>query len=465
MGVYLVREFPVLLGGWWTYPRSFSVAPASAGILGFKLKALTFSLNSHLLMYAVGALVGLRGCISMTIGAIIAWAVLAPNLLHTGNIRLEVKEPLLVLPEGVSLPDEPDGFTKYRELRQELSHKGAMTPGERDALLAQSADPLYQEVVHRLFLRSQIGLQLEPDRDSGGLKATAESTDFEFDAAQRAALPASLEAYTTTRAIQISTPLAAWPASSFRFPFTLPETLTLPRAYAKMLKYDQKRKVLIAHGRPDVVAVAAVGEVTQAFAARHPDQAAACDALLAAVTSLNTRSIEALLPDAWTVPDALNVVLGPDSSGMRLTFRGIMSDEQQKTLLAAVPSSDAGHADYAATIRALHSGAKFAPVRAGFSGVVQWLLWPGVTLMVVASLTSFAFSWRGGAACLSAVARRRRAARHGRGDAQVVHHRGARSPGAVGGSAAFVLRDRAVGRGRRRRFHLRARHCGCPRRR
>lgn len=35
-----------------------------------------------------------------------------------------------------------------------------------------------------------------------------------------------------------------------------------------------------------------------------------------------------------------------------------------------------------------------APDKVWFTPLVGWMLWPGVTLMVVASLTSFAFSWR-----------------------------------------------------------------------
>lgn len=41
-----------------------------------------------------------------------------------------------------------------------------------------------------------------------------------------------------------------------------------------------------------------------------------------------------------------------------------------------------------------------APEKAWFTEGVRWLLWPGVTMMVAGSLTSFAFSWRSVAAAL-----------------------------------------------------------------
>ena len=47
-----------------------------------------------------------------------------------------------------------------------------------------------------------------------------------------------------------------------------------------------------------------------------------------------------------------------------------------------------------ATVAAIRSGSQFTPVALTFRGLVTWLLWPGVTMMVVASLASFLFSWR-----------------------------------------------------------------------
>jgi hypothetical protein len=48
----------------------------------------------------------------------------------------------------------------------------------------------------------------------------------------------------------------------------------------------------------------------------------------------------------------------------------------------------------AATIRALVNGSAFAPPEPNFTDVLEWLLWPGVTLMVVSSLVAFGMSWR-----------------------------------------------------------------------
>ena len=74
---------------------------------GVPLSQLTFRFDTNLLMYGVGALIGLRACVSLLIGAVLAWAVIAPQMLADGKIRLEVSETLSVLPPGVVLAAPP----------------------------------------------------------------------------------------------------------------------------------------------------------------------------------------------------------------------------------------------------------------------------------------------------------------------------------------------------------------------
>jgi uncharacterized oligopeptide transporter (OPT) family protein len=123
---------------------------------GFTLASLTFGLEPSLLLYGVGGLIGLRTGISLLIGAILAWGVIAPSLLHSGHIRLTVTQPLSVLPDGVRFAPEPASYMKYDVRRHYLEWKGIMSAAERDELLALSADAAYQEGVRQVYTRSQI---------------------------------------------------------------------------------------------------------------------------------------------------------------------------------------------------------------------------------------------------------------------------------------------------------------------
>ena len=100
------------------------------------------------------------------------------------------------------------------------------------------------------------------------------------------------------------------------------------------------------------------------------------------------------------------VPLGPKSRGdlrydenqRRLVWKGIMSIEQRDALLAI-----SSEPDYRQVVHALHmrsqvgdigEGTEYEPARPNFRDMLQWLVWPGMVLMVVSSLVSFAFSWR-----------------------------------------------------------------------
>lgn len=47
-----------------------------------------------------------------------------------------------------------------------------------------------------------------------------------------------------------------------------------------------------------------------------------------------------------------------------------------------------------AVFASLPTATRLQPVTANFTDILEWLLWPGVTLMVISSLVSFSFSWR-----------------------------------------------------------------------
>jgi uncharacterized oligopeptide transporter (OPT) family protein len=73
----------------------------------------------------------------------------------------------------------------------------------------------------------------------------------------------------------------------------------------------------------------------------------------------------------------------------RLRIEGEAS-AAEVALLAAGPISP----PLAAFLAKVPEASKLVPVTANVADVLEWLLWPGVTLMVVSSLVSFAFSWR-----------------------------------------------------------------------
>src|SRR5690606_23091769 len=96
-----------------------------------------------------------------------------------------------------------------------------------------------------------------------------------------------------------------------------------------------------------------------------------------------------------------------DSAKARLTIKGDMSTEEREAYLAmsADPawrtaidrlwvSSQWDDQAHAAAVAVAPQAADALRPTANFGDMLAWLLWPGVTLMVVSSLVSFSFSWR-----------------------------------------------------------------------
>ncbi len=384
--------------------------PADFRIGGLAAKALTFGLNTTLMMYAVGGLIGIRACTSLLIGAALAWGVLAPALIHSRHLRLEVAEPLAALPAGVVLPPEPTGYARYDDNRFALAWKGVMSPAERDELLARSADPAFREAVIKLHLRSQLeraaplaalpgGATLPPDGplvfDAAGHKLVArrgldrqtyaELRQRSDDPAYHAALAelSGFYQYATTRRVPVSEPLAHLPAG-----------LTVPRNLSAVLRFNAGRAALTATGTPDEAALRKWRDQAAELAASQPGVRSDVDALLATLEHLVARLAQPPLPADFAVPAALAEIVSYDPRAGTLRATGILTPADSKVLLGALPADDPAYADYRAAVQALVAGSAFKPAEPDFKNVVTWLLWPGVALMVVASLVSFAFSWR-----------------------------------------------------------------------
>ena len=325
-------------------------------IRGFKAKSLTFALDPSLMMIGIGGLIGFRACCSLMIGAIIAWGIVAPPLIRGGNIRLTVAESLPTLPPGVELPPEPQGHAQYDENRRRLKWKGVMTAAERDELLSLSDAPLYQEAVVKLHLRSQ------------------SSPQAHFD-------------YTTTRPLQSSEPLGRFPKRLWIVAREYP----IPREYLGMVRYDAEREVLVTFG--PMTAACREGLLRQAteMEAQSPDEvaAAALRAFRAAVERLYAKSNGVLWPAGVTIPEELSAVVRYDEQTETLQATGVLTGSDEEALLAL--SNDR---DFQKTVNTLVADSAFRPAQPGYRDLMTWLLWPGVTLMVIAALTSFAFSWR-----------------------------------------------------------------------
>lgn len=391
--------------------------PLGVTIKGFAAKSLTLGTNATLLMYAVGGLIGPRAGVSMLIGSIIAWAWMAPNLIHSGHLRLAVHQPLAVLPADVELPPEPEGYTSFEPNKSDLVFKGEMTRAQRDELLAQADDPFYRQAVRKLYIFSQLELtaplvELPPGvvlaegdpvrHDAEGEVLVVErgldrhSYDrlrtMSDDPAYQAAL-ADLHDYfdyQTTRRLQVSAPLER-----------MPRGLHVPKRWAPFLKYNKSRNVLIASGPVSDECVEDMRSRAEQLMAEHPKRRPACEAFMAALVELHGRADTSYLPPGTRIPPELAGIVEYDDATKTLRARGVLTRRSIgdapadiALLRDAAPGDAAGRADYLQVVGRLVAGTQYRPVEPNFKDLVTWLLWPGVTLMVVASLTSFAFSWR-----------------------------------------------------------------------
>ncbi|MBD3222849.1 hypothetical protein GF314_16600 [bacterium] len=350
------------------------LAPAVA-IRGFSLGSWTVALNPTLLMVGIGGLIGFRACLSLILGAGLGYLLIAPPLVHRGSIELTTYEALHALPADVELAATPDANPRFNPARHRLEWRGEMTRAEHDSLQALSRDPRYREAIDKLYLRSRIGMPAD----------------------RRAELAREL-GVSTTRDVQISTPLAGYPRG-----------FVMPVAWEDLIHVDRDRDRLVAignvtdHARADIHA--AIGEHERRYGASE-----ATTALHAAVDRLHERATGRYLPDDLPrLPVDLAGLLSYDAATHTLTLAGVPTADERTRLRAL--SDDP---DFRQTIDDLLAGAALTPVAPSFGDLNQWLLWPGVMLMVVASFVSFGFSI---GALLRARRQRRAAAESGTDEA------------------------------------------------
>ncbi|MBL8879441.1 MAG: OPT/YSL family transporter [Phycisphaerales bacterium] len=387
-----------------------SWAPTSWHVSGFSLKSLTFSLNPSLLMYGVGIIVGLRTTTWLILGSILGWLVLAPPLIRQNYIRLTISEPLPMLPEGIVLPPEPEGYAKYNTDKKQLEWKGQMSDAERARLLAMSDDPLFRQAIERFYVRSQLSvrvplslpaststgaLPVEYDSASGMLKAkngltAADRTallDASPDPVWRDAvtrLHASFQ-YETTRPLVFSRVVPRMPAG-----------FGLPQKWTGFMRYERSKGKLSVMGRlPEQALADGMTHVDEALR-QHPSHQTDIEKFRTALVELQQESAAPLLSAVGLVD--LTPLVRYNPADQRLTARGVLAKSDEDAAIAAA----SGNATLVAGVKSVSAASKYQPAQATFADVVAWLLWPGVALMVVSSIVSFGFSWRSIARTFSA---------------------------------------------------------------
>jgi hypothetical protein len=311
---------------------------------GVSASKYTLSLEPNLLMVGVGGLIGFRAGISMLLGAVLAWGVIAPRVVESGAAALRSRETLLRLPSEVRL--EPRDRMEYRAGRGELVVAGRISDEKFERLAAMSADPHWHEALNKLRLEAN-------HRFSGN--------------------PAAPTDYTTTRPIRRSVDLKEFPSG-----------YSMPAATGVTVRYDPREKKLVAWGEVTPGVRKAIDESIAEFASHHPDRGAQLSAFSAAIGALAAMPSE---PFAAPLPEQVAQHIAVVNGGTALRTTGALPAEIADAAKDLNPN-------IAATIRALVNGSAFAPPEPNFTDVLEWLLWPGVTLMVVSSLVAFGMSWR-----------------------------------------------------------------------
>lgn len=95
-----------------------------------------------------------------------------------------------------------------------------------------------------------------------------------------------------------------------------------------------------------------------------------------------------------TVPTELGHRFAVEENRLRITGRASDADAASLTQATEAALGSALPAATLSAIKGVPAASALVPVAANVTEVLEWLLWPGVTLMVVSSLVSFAFSWR-----------------------------------------------------------------------
>jgi uncharacterized oligopeptide transporter (OPT) family protein len=124
-------------------------------IQGIRSTLLTFTVQPSLLYFGVGGLIGFRAGVSLLVGAVLAYAVIVPPLIKNDSIRPTLTATAPALPPGIDLQTLAAGRAQYDLNTRRFQWRGVMSVEQRDALLAASSDPGWQQAVSGTYTRSQ----------------------------------------------------------------------------------------------------------------------------------------------------------------------------------------------------------------------------------------------------------------------------------------------------------------------
>jgi uncharacterized oligopeptide transporter (OPT) family protein len=382
---------------------------------GFPAYTYTLSLKPSLLLVGVGGLIGFRACVSLLLGSILAYAVIAPSLINNGSIQLEVMEPLDKLPVGMNLNIGQHPNLNYDTNRHNLIYTGVMNREQKAEWLKRSDYLPFQQAIRKLYVRSQLAwerplaalpqglslanipLQYDAKRQMLQVETALSEAQFQKllalskDVAYRQSLTALFDAYfrtETIRYVQISVSLEDYSRELIRSQD--PKDTNIEG----VIKYARKQKRLELRGKltPEIRQI--IAQRLAQYRKKHPAKTARADAFERAIEQLAQRQTQSYLPPEMTWPQELAFVRY-DNELKALRIIGIPSKAQIDALRKFAKSDKSPQwRDLAKSVELLLGSAMIRKAEPNFRDLNRWLLWPGVTLMVVSSLVSVAFSWR-----------------------------------------------------------------------
>lgn len=375
-----------------------AVGLASFTIKGHSSKSLGFELEPNLLMVGVGGLIGIRGCISLMIGAILGWGILAPNLINSGHLSLAVSTPLIAPPTELESADKLLKL-EYRPARHELRVHGIVDQPRLDRLLAISPDPAFQNALHKLHAQSQLAITAPLASLPAGITLNPALLSFDptqqLLTASKALTPAELASLKAQSADPAWTAAIASLADWFDYRVAMPmhgvaplaswpKDLIIPQALAGALRYSKDSAHVIAKGPINPASLTLLRDQASALATKYPDRA---ESIAAAIAAVDTAAALAATNRFPPIPAALQSHVSIDPSTNALAVVGPM-DAPTREALSQLATDDS----LKATVASLHAASQFRPARANTGDILEWLLWPGVVLMVVSSLVGLSFS-------------------------------------------------------------------------
>ncbi|TNE51025.1 MAG: OPT family oligopeptide transporter [Deltaproteobacteria bacterium] len=105
--------FPGTIPEWWNNAKL-----KAQGLAGITLKNMTFAVTPSMFMIGGGALIGMRACASLLLGAVVTWGYVAPMIIHNGWVNVPM------------MPVDPWGLTAVpKPLWTDLLKQWLLWPG------------------------------------------------------------------------------------------------------------------------------------------------------------------------------------------------------------------------------------------------------------------------------------------------------------------------------------------------